>query len=123
MAENKKNSKSVGNAGEQEAFLYLKKQGYDIIERNWRTNAGEIDIICTKADVLVFVEVKNLPHATPDMLSKVLGEQKRNHILKTAKRFLLNHRQYSNNYVRFDVIVLGMQGLPSVYHIENAFSE
>lgn len=71
----------------------------------------------------MFVEVKNLPNATQDMLSVVLGQQKRNHILKTSKRFLLNHREYNNSYVRFDVIVIGMQGLPPVYHIENAFTE
>ena len=69
------------------------------------------------------MEVTTIPNATPDMLSSVLGKQKQKRIVKTAKHFMLKHRQYSNSYVRFDVIVLDMQDLPPVYHIENAFME
>ncbi len=113
----------TGINGENKATQYLLEKGYEIIERNYRTKTGEIDIIAKKAETLVFVEVKTLPQATPDMLSSVLNRQKLQRILKTSKRFLLNHRQYSNSYIRFDVIVLDMQGLPEVYHIENAFME
>jgi len=115
--------RSVGNAGEDKACSYLKENSFRIIERNWRTKGGEIDIIAMKDEVLVFVEVKTLPNATFDMLSSVLGMQKQKRIVKTAKHFMLKHRQYSNSYIRFDVIVLDMQGLPPVYHIENAFTE
>lgn len=117
------NNKNVGDSGEQRASDFLLKNGYEIIERNWRTKDGEIDIIATKAQVLVFVEVKTLPNATSDMLEKVLNEEKQQRIIKTAKCFLINHRQYSNSLIRFDVIVLDMQNLPPVYHIENAFYE
>ncbi|MCR4735208.1 MAG: YraN family protein [Treponema sp.] len=117
------NSKERGTLGEDKAAEYLLKAGYTIIERNWRTKSGEIDIICSKDDILVFVEVKTLPNASPDMLSAVLNKKKRERILKTSKRFLINHRQYSNSYIRFDVIVLDMPALPAVYHIENAFME
>ena len=117
------NSKQTGAAGEERASKYLIEKGYEILERNYRTKTGEIDIIAEKADTLVFVEVKTLPQATSDMLSIVLNRQKLQRILKTSKRFLLNHRQYSNSYIRYDVIVLDMQGLPEVYHIENAFME
>ena len=113
----------TGINGENKAAQYLLEKGYEIIERNYRTKTGEIDIIAKKAETLVFVEVKTLPQATPDMLSSVLNRQKLQRILKTSKRFLLNHRQYSNSYIRYDVIVLDMQGLPEVYHIENAFME
>lgn len=121
--EKKVSNKNVGNGGEQRASDFLLKNGYEIIERNWRTKDGEIDIIATKAQVLVFVEVKTLPNATSDMLEKVLNEEKQQRIIKTAKCFLINHRQYSNSLIRFDVIVLDMQNLPPVYHIENAFYE
>lgn len=117
------NNKTVGNDGENRASDYLSKSGYKIIERNWRTKEGEIDIIAEKANLLVFVEVKTLPNATYDMLLKVLNFEKQQRIIKTAKRFLINHRKYNNSYIRFDVIVLDMQKLPPVYHIENAFSE
>ena len=117
------NTKTVGNEGENRAAEYLVSKGFEIIERNWRTNRGEIDIIAFKNDILVFVEVKTLPNGTLDMIQRELNNQKRQRILKTSKRFLLNHRQYSNSYVRFDVIVIDMPGLEPVYHIENAFSE
>ena len=117
------NTKLTGNEGENRAASYLEAKGFEIIERNWRTNRGEIDIIAFKNDTLVFVEVKTLPNGTLDMIQRELNNQKRERILKTSKRFLLNHRQYSNSYVRFDVIVIDMPGLEPVYHIENAFSE
>ena len=116
-------SKQIGNDGEKRACQYLLSQGYEIIEKNWNTKSGELDIIVKKDETLVFVEVKTLPNATPDMLSSFLGKQKQKRIVKTAKHFMLKHRQYSNSYVRFDVIVLDMQDLPPVYHIENAFME
>lgn len=116
-------TKTVGQEGEERASKYLMENGYCIVERNFRTKYGEIDIIVKKAETIVFVEVKTMPNATSDMLSKVLNTQKQQRIIKTSKRFLQNHREYSNSYIRYDVIVLDMQGLPPVYHIENAFSE
>ena len=117
------NTKLTGNQGEKRASAYLESKGFEIIERNWRTNRGELDIIAVKNDILVFVEVKTLPNGTLDMIQRELNSQKRQRIIKTSKRFLLKHREYSNSYVRFDVIVIDMPGMDPVYHIENAFSE
>ena len=117
------NTKITGNEGENRAADYLVSKGFEIIERNWRTNRGEIDIIAFKNDILVFVEVKTLPNGTLDMIQRELNNQKRQRILKTSKRFLLKHREYNNSYARYDVIVIDMPGLEPVYHIENAFSE
>ena len=117
------NTKITGNEGEARAAEYLESNGFEIIDRNWRTNRGELDIIAVKNDILVFVEVKTLPNGTLDMIQRELNDQKRQRIIKTSKRFLLKHREYNNSYVRFDVIVIDMPGLEPVYHIENAFSE
>ena len=117
------NNRHVGNDGEDRAVSFLLEKGYSIIDRNWRTRSGEIDIIVYKNETLVFVEVKTLPHGTLDMIKKELNQQKLERILKTSKRFLLNHRQYRKSYVRFDVIIIDMPGLEPVYHIENAFAE
>ena len=117
------NTKEIGEKGEDRAVNYLLSKGFAIIERNWRTKGGEIDIIAYKNDILVFVEAKTLPNGTMDMIQRELNYQKRQRILKTSKRFLLNHRQYSNSYVRYDVIVIDMPGFEEVYHIENAFTE
>ncbi|MCR5494831.1 MAG: YraN family protein [Treponema sp.] len=115
--------KITGNNGEDRACEFLLKSGYQIEARNFRTKTGEIDIIALKNETLVFVEVKTLPNGTSELLSHVLDARKRKRIVKTAKCFLSIYRQYSNNYIRFDVIVVDMPGFPDIYHIENAFSE
>lgn len=61
------NSRDIGRWAERQAERYLQKSGYQIIERNWTCRGGEIDLICKKDDVLVFVEVKY-------RLSRVYGE-------------------------------------------------
>lgn len=113
----------VGMDGEARAAEFLSRSGYEILRRNWRTRGGEIDIIAVKGDVLVFVEVKTLPHGDADTLSHVLGSIKRQRIIETAKYFLYNNRQYNDKYIRFDVVVVDMPGKPPVCHLENAFSE
>lgn len=117
------NRKKTGNSGENQAAQFLARNGYLLVERNFRTNQGEIDIIAEKGEYIVFVEVKTLPKGNLEFLSHVLDRRKQKRIIKTAKRFLAINRQYSNSYIRFDVIVLDMPGLPQVYHIENAFAE
>lgn len=113
----------TGRKGEDKADLYLKSEGFEIIQRNYRTRQGEIDIIATKGEFLVFVEVKTLPHGDTKTLEAVLGKIKRKRIVETAKYFMSKYRQYNDRYIRFDVIVVDMPGLPQIYHIENAFSE
>ena len=117
------NTKITGNAGEDKASKYLVENGYSIITRNFRTKGGEVDIIAGKDNVVVFVEVKSLPNGTSELLQTELNRRKLQRIVKSSKCFLLKHRQYSNSYVRYDVIVIDMPGYPDVYHIENAFTE
>lgn len=115
--------KQTGNCGEDRAAEYLLNKGYELIRRNFRTNQGEIDIIVRNGECIVFVEVKTLPKGNFELLAHVLDARKQKRIVETAKRFLAINRQYSNSYIRFDVIVIDMPGLPQVYHIENAFAE
>lgn len=113
----------IGNEGEDKACAYLIDNSYRIIERNFRTRSGEIDIIAHKDDVLVFVEVKTLPSGNAEILAHELDLRKQRKIVKTANFFLLKHREYNSSKIRFDVIVIDMPNLPSVYHIQNAFTE
>jgi putative endonuclease len=115
--------KEIGNLGEEKATNFLIQKGYLIVCRNYRTKRGEIDIIAFKNNTLVFVEVKTAPHGTLKTLEQILGKTKQKRIVETAKCFLLSYRQYSNSYIRFDVLVVDMPCYPVLYHIENAFSE
>ena len=118
-----KNNANTGKKGETKAEAYLMDEGYTIICRNWRIKSGEIDIIAEKDGVLVFCEVKTLPHSPQDNLEYVLSKRKQRKIIETAKCFLLDNRQYSNSYIRFDVLVIDVPRYSPVYHIQNAFSE
>ena len=113
----------LGKKGEMLAARYLLDKGYAILEYNWRCGHKEIDIVAQERDVLVFVEVKNYPHGDVSMLEQALGRTKRKRIIETAKYFVQKFRQYSNSYMRFDVVIVDMPGLGPLYHIENAFSE
>ena len=116
-------AKRRGNEGEQKAAEFLRRSGYTIIERNWRTQSGEIDIIAEKDGVIVFAEVKTLPSGLPQTLEHVLGTTKQQKIIETAKCFLSKHRQYNNRLIRFDALVIDMPDFPPIYHIADAFSE
>ena len=118
------NNRQFGDMGEEIACKYLIDNGYKILERNVHySRYCELDIVAQHKNTLVFVEVKTLPNSTVDMLEKVLNKEKQKRIIKMSKCFLQNHREYINGYIRFDVIILDMKGLPPIYHIENAFSE
>jgi len=64
MIGNKTEKQRIGEIGEELASRFLMKQGYRIIERNYRKPYGEIDIICEKAKRVVFVEVKTVSYET-----------------------------------------------------------
>ena len=116
-------TREKGLDGENRACTYLKENGYEIIERNFRIRGGEIDIICTKDETLYFVEVKSLPKGNLEILSHELNRIKQQKIIKTAKCYLQKNRQYSNRLIQFDVLALDVPALDPVYHISNAFSE
>ena len=52
--------RAQGDAAEERACRHLDRSGFTIVERNYRTKGGEIDIVARKGDVLVFVEVRSL---------------------------------------------------------------
>ncbi len=66
-------NKEIGNQGEILVANYLKKQGFELIEMNYRKPWGEIDVIAKKSNVMHFVEVKTVSYGTKhDLQQKVL---------------------------------------------------
>lgn len=114
--------KSVtGKAGEELAAKFLKKNGYGILKRNYRSVFGEIDIIAEKDGFLVFVEVKtrlSLRYGAP---KTAVTEHKKKQISKTAQEFI-NRNRLQNHMARFDVVSIEMdKGIPRIELITNAF--
>ena len=110
-------SRFIGKAGEDKAVLYLKKKHYRILERNYRTRYGEIDIIAQIGNVTVFVEVKQRKDEQFGRPEDWVTPQKKNRIISAAKRYLFEKENY-NDYFRFDVIAITAN---EIIHMENAF--
>ena len=112
------NTRRFGIIGEKIAQGYLGKNGYEIIDTNFYTKRGEIDIIAKKDNCIVFIEVKtrtNLRYGTPAMS---VNSNKMNHIKFAAKVFLALNK-FKEYMIRFDVIeILIRDGKCKVNHIE-----
>lgn len=95
----------VGKFGETVVQDYLIQNNYEIIEGNFNTRAGEIDIIARdiKKNEIVFIEVKTRNSNLYGTPAEAVNETKRNHIIKTARYFL--HRYHlEEEFVRMDVV-------------------
>ena len=94
----------LGRRGERCAARALRRRGYSIIDRNYRTPVGEIDIVARHGDTLVFVEVKTRRNADDILPEDSVGTAKQRHIYRTAQ-FYLNEKNVSpDTDCRFDVI-------------------
>ena len=93
----------MGNYGENKAVSFLENYNYEIIERNFFCNKGEIDIIAKKDKEIVFVEVKTRTSRKYGKPREAVDFYKKKHILNTAKYYLYINNLY-NKYIRFDVI-------------------
>ncbi|MCH5185115.1 MAG: YraN family protein [Oscillospiraceae bacterium] len=110
----------VGGMGEDAACEYLQNHGFEIIERNYHSRYGEIDIIARDGDDLVFVEVKARSERTDTMPCEYVDERKRKKIIKTALVYL-GDDAYSSGF-RFDVTdIIYKNGIPMIKHYRNAF--
>ena len=111
------NNRIVGDLGEEEAVKHLLKNGYSIIERNYRLKTGEIDIIATIDDFLVFIEVKLRDSDRFGRPADAVGKNKINKIVKTSLHYIQKNNSF-DKMVRYDVIEIASG---AINHIEGAF--
>ena len=100
---------------------YLTRHGYELVERNYRTRRGEIDLIVRKDDTIVFVEVK-LRRGTGfgDPLEAVTPRKQRT--LRSIAEHYLYTRKPHYDTLRFDVIgILADRPDVRIRHVEDAF--
>ena len=109
-----------GKKGEDRAVQALETAGLSIIARNFRSRAGEIDIIALDGETLVFAEVKAWSVYSIENLHYSLNAKKQRRIIETAKYFLSVYRQYYGKAIRFDVVFVGKE---AVTHLASAFME
>lgn len=109
--------KIKGNIFEAKACDFLIKNGYKIIKKNYTNLLGEIDIIASKDNYIVFVEVKGKYSAKFGRPIEMINQKKINKIRSVATFYLKTHKQLDSN-VRFDVIEVFDE---DIRHIINCF--
>src|ERR1700731_4687155 len=98
-------NQKLGQQGELAIVSYLEKEGYVILNRNYRTQFGEIDIIAQKKDVIAFVEVK-LRNDVRLPLENLISFKKQQRIIKGAQLFSATHDYAQGKILRFDVALV-----------------
>lgn len=112
----------LGKIGENIAARYLEKSGYDILERNFRTPAGEVDLICLDGKTLVFVEVKTRSSQDWEAIEATIDKTKINRILKTADIYIDRITNIEFDDTRIDaVFVFRADGKWQVQHYKNFY--
>jgi putative endonuclease len=114
------NNKKTGDQGEEIACKFLVKNGFEILERNWRATHKEIDIIATDKNTLVFVEVKTRKTTEFGHPEEAMSRSKIKSVMDAAQEYLYLHPSMD---IRFDVISISLvQGNePDILHLKDAF--
>jgi putative endonuclease len=114
------NKVSLGKIGEKEAVRYLKKRGYRILDRNFRTPLGEIDIVAQDGNQLVFIEVKTRSSDAFGEPFEAVHKSKQRRLKRLALLYI-KQRGKEDMPVRFDVVSVKIDNTREVNHIEGAF--
>lgn len=111
----------LGKFGEEIATNYLKQNGYEIIQRNFKAKQGEIDIIARQKEEIIFVEVKTRKSLAYGLPIEAVNEIKQKHIYRTAQYYLyLYHLE--KEFIRLDIIEIYKRDKKiKINHIKNAF--
>jgi len=111
----------LGKLGEQKAIQYLENKGYRILERNYKTKLGELDIIARDAKTICFIEVKTRSSQEKGEPLESITSGKQHRLCKLALSYLkLNN--LLNRPARFDVVSVYQNGSQiDIQLIKNAF--
>ena len=110
--------RTIGSRYEQKAAAYLQKQGWKVLEWNYRCPLGEIDLIARKENILAFIEVKYRQSGLFGTPFSAVDARKQRKIYQTARWYLSEKQVSPRQICRFDVI--GFSG-EKLEHLEDAF--
>lgn len=113
--------RALGDWGERLAAAHLAEAGMVLLDRNWRTSTGEIDIVARDGDAVVFCEVKTRRGSTFGEGSESVTELKTRRLRHLATQWLATSGIHARA-VRFDVVSVQVGGAkPVISHIRDAF--
>ncbi len=96
----------IGKWGEEQALKYVETHGYSVLFKNWKSAHGELDLICLRNDMLVFVEVKTRSTTNFGWPEEAVTKLKQEHLVNSAMAFLDEHTHYLNSPWQIDVIAI-----------------
>lgn len=100
-------NKNIGAWGEDRAAAYLEKEGYSIVERNYRCKFGEIDIIASKSGTIHFVEVKTRSGYAYGSPLSAINRKKLKHIQYSAQYFINANKLHAWNISIDGIAIVG----------------
>jgi putative endonuclease len=104
----------VGQKAEEAALLFLQQQGFHLVEQNFHCRMGEIDLIMTKAQLLIFVEVRQRKSSVYGTAAASVTVSKQRKIIKTSAYFLQLFPKFENYDCRFDVIAIDHSNINAI---------
>ncbi|MDD4997619.1 MAG: YraN family protein [Syntrophales bacterium] len=111
----------TGKQGEDLAAAHLAENGYRILERNYRSVFGEIDIVAEEGDTLVFVEVKSRRSEAYGDPQLAVGPKKQRKISRVAMSYL-SEKGWNRRPARFDIVAVKLRPSGNLIElIRNAF--
>lgn len=117
-----KNTRHFGQQWEKTAELYLCQQGLRILERNFSSRFGEIDLIMEDRHTVVFVEVRYRKSTLRGSGAESVTLQKQGRLSRTAGWYLVKNPARAEQFCRFDVVSIDSQNSDhSIDWIKNAF--
>ena len=116
------NKNNAGLEAEKLAATFLANHGLKLVTQNYHCRFGEIDLIMTDANSLVFVEVKLRSSSQFGGAASSITPQKQQKLILTAQHYLQQHvKNQSQTACRFDVILMNKADINSIEWIRNAF--
>lgn len=115
-----KSMQTIGRKGENLAAEYLERLGYQLLEKNYRFKKSEIDLICQKEGLLVFVEVKTRSTRTFGEPETFVSENQKQTIVRGAEQYMLDV-DWSGD-LRFDIVaIVSNKSEEEIVHLKDAF--
>ncbi len=112
--------KILGKKGEDRAARFLNKKGYKILERNYRTPSGELDLIALHQGAVVFIEVKTRTSDAFGAPELAVTPQKQRRMIKAALGYI-KRKKFHQVPCRFDVVAISAASEKEIELIQNAF--
>ncbi len=112
--------KDLGDFGEKAAAKYLEDKGYKILEYNYSTRVGELDLIAETETHLIFIEVKTRSSLSFGYPSEAIDNKKLLHMKGTAEQYIMkNPTEKDISFDAVEVIASIKYGIPEVIEIRH----